>query len=861
MEQFHYPLEERVFHIDHECYIIYLGSDRRDERPFLRIGNSPRLTRKIVENIYNIIVTDSITGDPTLEPLNITAEEIRKSRYVGDTKTIGNFIDLLHRLDVKNGNVGTFEEIKAAHDRAEAFFYDDGNIRLFYDQKILFDLSKREKKDLHSVERSSWLKGLLGKNPLRYRPDDFQRPGFFLMRGCPALFDKGRLLCFGLTDDYPLTFAMAGIDPDMIDTLITDEPGGYLFTLLKRKGTRGEPIRVLGENSPLCRSAVTLLKSSRLKDLAAEIEGFKQGTRKTALDFRIEKLTSGYLIEHKLLPWPLVFSSDSGKFKNSLVVNTARKMIFPPVEAHRNSLNCPEGILHRFLGDEPHGNELLQAYLRDVIFSTSVLMSEDESLLAGFLQKLLEAVSGGEKSTPFLERVKLQIKRVTPNPKRAIAYLLSNAGEICSLFLKQGMGDVEGVMVLADARKAVQKWLGSAGRIDIHLPLIADAFSGKGRFSILYRPLKRSLTKSDCDLSMDTLHSVEEYERKKEQFFEQELRRLTALIEELSAPPSKKAMVVPAEAMAGAEAALPETGKKAVIAPGGRVAARKGEITISGMRRLFAARRKGKEQKRAAVQEEKEYEGARVYPPARRKVAGARLWIILPVAAVVLAASLLSLYLILPGTRARKEAEVGAPVEAEVRAPVEAGGPEKGKEAVSAEEVSGEPPQEAVETVAGKSAAEWEEFLAEKGIPHSTLTGQRTVLYRGTIEITVLDILILTNRIAVSNGYRTLQSRMAGKDPDWIYPGNLFMLPDGTRYTVVGGDTMWYIAHRFIIQSLETVWDRYTAIGESIESGQLSADERNRLASELEMIKGECYSENFRREIDKKLEKLKASEG
>jgi len=81
-------LEERIFHIDDECYLFYLGSDRDDDRPFARIGNSIKLTGNVISNISSIIITDSITGDPLLEPVNINPDNINALRYVGDKKTV-----------------------------------------------------------------------------------------------------------------------------------------------------------------------------------------------------------------------------------------------------------------------------------------------------------------------------------------------------------------------------------------------------------------------------------------------------------------------------------------------------------------------------------------------------------------------------------------------------------------------------------------------------------------------------------------------------------------------------------------------------------------------------------------------------
>jgi len=152
---------------------------------------------------------------------------------------------------------------------------------------------------------------------------------------------------------------------------------------------------------------------------------------------------------------------------------------------------------------------------------------------------------------------------------------------------------------------------------------------------------------------------------------------------------------------------------------------------------------------------------------------------------------------------------------------------------------------------------EADKFLEEKGIPQSALTDRRTVIYRGLIEITILDIYLLTNEIAVANGFRRLDSvEETGRDPDWIYPDNLFVLPDSTEYTVVKGDTMWYIAHRFIIKRLEEDWDRYTSIKKEAETTTVDTQRKEVLISELKSIGERSYSENFRREVDSVLAKL-----
>jgi hypothetical protein len=73
----------------------------------------------------------------------------------------------------------------------------------------------------------------------------------------------------------------------------------------------------------------------------------------------------------------------------------------------------------------------------------------------------------------------------------------------------------------------------------------------------------------------------------------------------------------------------------------------------------------------------------------------------------------------------------------------------------------------------------------------------------GTIQVTVLDVFYLVNEIADANGYRRLDSpKDLRPDPNWIYPGNRFKLPDSSIYVVKRGDTLWGITTRYIEQEV-----------------------------------------------------------
>ena len=63
--------KDRLFVLDNECFIIFTADDLTDEKPFIRIGNWIDLPPESIPLIENIIVTDSITGNPSHEQFNI----------------------------------------------------------------------------------------------------------------------------------------------------------------------------------------------------------------------------------------------------------------------------------------------------------------------------------------------------------------------------------------------------------------------------------------------------------------------------------------------------------------------------------------------------------------------------------------------------------------------------------------------------------------------------------------------------------------------------------------------------------------------------------------------------------------------
>lgn len=806
--------EERIFRIDDECYIIYLGSDKDDLKPFLRIGNSQRITPYVVKGTYNIVITDSLTGNPALEPENMNRENSKENRYVGDRKITASLQKFILQFEIENGSVSTIEDVQKAHKRAEVHFFDDGNIHILYDRNLLFDLRKREKSDLHFIERAHMLKGIHAKNPLRYRPEDLEAPGFLLLQQNIVLFEKGRATTFGIPEFYFKAFVNSGIDPDFIETIVTDDIGGSFFKLLKRKWSTRENLRILTANTPLFESAAALFTHTGAGTLHADITSFKTGEKRTAYGFNLVRTDMGFVVKHKDLPLLLLISGSSSSEQGLFKLNPDRGVMIQPGKA---SVPIPEGVVHNFVESVPERRELLQVYFRDILGLIVDDLNPSESMVAKLIDQLLGDMD--RKATkPMLDRVRKGLKKVKLTEESAFFYLLNNVYGIISILHKAGLIESGIIQSFAPLRDGAQRKLHSMSTVRTQLPVRGDLYPAEEGMAVLYGPV-RGVTSRDAYAF--TRELVQDVDQKAASFLEEldrELARLHALLFELQGEPAGKGRRLRRKGIsAGSPPGIPEG--VAVPKIGGIGGGRKRAGRVA-----------------AAVKEpatEEERQAYTIQQVSYSRGLSGPIKFIIPAALVVIAAIVLALFFLFPDVIGRRKP--GEIEQAEVAA---AGGETAAEEALAQE---GE----------GEEAFEADEFLEEKGIPQSALTERRTVIYRGLIEITVLDIYLLTNEIAVSNGYLRLDSvAEAGRDPDWIYPGNLFVLPDSTEYTVVKGDTMWYIAHRFIIKRLEEDWDRYSSIKKEVDTGTPDTQRKEVLIRELKSIRESSYSENFSREVD-----------
>ena len=96
----------------------------------------------------------------------------------------------------------------------------------------------------------------------------------------------------------------------------------------------------------------------------------------------------------------------------------------------------------------------------------------------------------------------------------------------------------------------------------------------------------------------------------------------------------------------------------------------------------------------------------------------------------------------------------------------------------------------------------------------------------GGFFITIRDILTMVNRIAVTNGYDMVgENSPGGLNPDWIFPGSLILMPEVKMTMVERGDTLWWLSHDFLLESLVDHNREFIILRQRVENGERPVEE------------------------------------
>jgi hypothetical protein len=216
---------DRLFIVDPECYVIFTGESTDDIQPFIRIGNWIDMPVALIPLIENIIITDSLIGNPSHEQFNIDVRRLVSNRYIGSRATVSKFFDYqkIFDLDLTNASVVDIEKdipvLSAAKnisnkDRFIGIFYRDGNFKVLLNKNTIFDLSTIIKKPITNHNFHDIL------SEAHKRTKRYDGSGLVIVGHNPIFYHKRYFYSYLFPDSYFGEFSALSIDPGKIQLLI-----------------------------------------------------------------------------------------------------------------------------------------------------------------------------------------------------------------------------------------------------------------------------------------------------------------------------------------------------------------------------------------------------------------------------------------------------------------------------------------------------------------------------------------------------------------------------------------------------------------------------------------------------------------
>ncbi len=868
--------EQRVFHIDNECYIVYLGRHPNDYKPFLRIGNSPNLDQEIKSLVYSVVVTDNLTGNPSDEAVAISEVPNDEFRYIGDPETVETFKSFLKHQEIPTGKYQTNGADPGNERGVYVYFYDDGNLKLRFETKPIFDLETREERDRHFPQRCKEIKNSFLKNPLRQDKRALEKPGFFVVGGSVYLFDRSNALAFSLAEDTFVELASRGIDPDAVTTVVHGDGDLALERWLKRLRQKNSRGKVLTDNSEAVRGLMDLFRKLPTRPARVEQIKFDAGGSQSFFGLTVHRVAGGYTVDaHNgvVLALGSAEASPAQGGGDVLRLDGAARGWKRESGKQQDSGALIEAVPYRLRTEAPAVDEkALNTFLPERPGDFTGVFADEQVQVLEQVRRAFDGLLDGRDPSGPVRTIRSIGKAAGSQETPYFTVSIHNARELIRLFVREkGERSDAGknAQALDRVLKSVESPLASA-----QLTGVACDFCVTETGAYQLFPLQNVVTVEQVERNA-TLG-----EEMRSAFFDQddeafagERKRLDAVIAELHPKRSRQRVKEnpsekKGETAKAADKADTEGDKKAAAgaATSAAGAATAGPATEVSSGKSATTRSSGGDTAAAAGKGGDSAGGS-----------GRRRGLLIAAAAVLLIALLATLF----GTGVIDLGEGGVSTVAsdgagnngtastpeddrDTAGTISGGETSDGEasdgEASDATTSDGEEGRDDGQAVIGDttnvtpSVRVFIETLDLENPPEGLEAREGA----GGIIITILDIIRLANRIAVDNGYRELGAPpTAGPDPDWIYPGNVFQLPDRSTYTVVSGDTLWDITAEFIQEQLARRYSRYAELMEDYQSERI---ETEALVEELTTLRNNTYSENFRNIINQTIEEVASPE-
>ena len=894
---------QRIFHIDRECYVIFIGTSNRDVRPFLRIGNTPDFPPQAAGEIRDVVITDRLTGNPFYEVHSVEEDTSHELRYLGDPDIVERFKDFVGHEDLQIEAYETYSIEESPPDKhAVVYFYRSGNMSVYYGADKIFALNDREKRDLHFVEEARRIKSEYLRDPLRLQKSAFDGPGVIRVGSSLFYYRDGKLVGNRLTNEYFRTLTKAGVDPDQVQAWrIVDPQNEEVVKLFKRARSKRSTVTVIAADTTPLKKLAGLFASGteggafRADVRSSDDEYTQSGDRiSDPGSNRLRIDPKGFKAAIELAP------SFPGHEGDSSIVAIDGDEPTLAIRWNGNDYTLPfvPSVPHTFATEIPQERTLASSYLsvwtpvlRDLIDAPDMALVEQ---VESYFGRRPQGQAGERALKAIQNRVKALRRPTIPDP---LQLFLRNAATLSSLLSRETGGDsTAGLGQLADL--ITQTLPQFEDKTVEQAPFVAQVLLGAHGVYAFYRPLSATMSARNIRFSQEVRRQIGSSSRPDTAIFERDRRNLLRLIDELRRRAGRPAV---AAAPAGTETTVADSAEgeetasdKTEAATGPDAATAKKSASDRSDEPAADRQPAGAPSRSGAAASS----GLTLNPSSgsggRSGSGGKAKWLAL---AALLLVALGVGYLLSPWGRDIRDfliaddPAVEEPVEPpavedppvedlpedvdEVDDPdiVEVPDPDDpdAVDAVPEEPVPDEvddpvvdPPVEPIEAddidieVDPTGTA-----LSVDVAPFEAV--DESLRLDGAFEevgISILDIIDVTNAIAVASGYRPMGTAPdLGPDPDWIFPGSALTLPDGEQYRVVSTDTMWNLATAFIRDDSAHRIAGYLSLLAGVDLETVSSEEVDELIRELESLRDGAYSSQLALRFDAAIETIRERRG
>ena len=156
---------DRLFVIDRECFIVFTGDSLDDEKPFIRIGTYVDLPVEIIPLVENIVITDTMVGNPAIEQFNIDITYLDTNRFIGSRAIVRRYLEFqkVFGLDLGAAKVVDIdtdipdisnERLISNRDSFVGIFYKNGNFKIIHNNRDIFNLQEIDREGNQDIARA-----------------------------------------------------------------------------------------------------------------------------------------------------------------------------------------------------------------------------------------------------------------------------------------------------------------------------------------------------------------------------------------------------------------------------------------------------------------------------------------------------------------------------------------------------------------------------------------------------------------------------------------------------------------------------------------------------------------------------------